>query len=654
MADLRNTLREALGHHQAGRLDRATELYNEILAVDPHHAESLHLLGVIAIQSGRPADAIGLIERAVAIRSDQAAWFGNLGTARSALGDLETAIGDYRRALSLDPGYVEGHYNLGHVLSQLGAREEAEASYRNALAANPNHVGSLNNLGTCLRERGHFEEAIELFRQATSAAPGFVEGHYNLGNALRDAEQLDQSVAAFRRALELQPDSAKVRAGFGITLLLSGDLDEAWTHYEARISAEGGAISSDCTPLWDGSSLDGQTIMAFAEQGFGDTLQFVRYTQQLKSLGATVFVECQAPLMEILSTSEYIDGIYRRGEPLPPFDLAVPLLSLPGLLGTRLDNVPCGIPYLIPRQDLMEKWSTALSEIPGLKVGIAWQGATGHLSDSRRSLALSEFAPVAAQPGVTLIALQKGPGVEQLDEVDFEVHRLPDDVDEQNGAFMDTAAVMKCLDLVITSDTSIAHLAGALGVPVWIALCKGPDWRWMLDRSDSPWYPTARLYRQSMPRVWTDVFERMATDVLAIGSVTGPITVEVSAGELIDKITILEIKQQRITDAAKLQNIHQELGVLTESRAESIPGSPELDTLVADLRSVNEALWDIEDEIRECERNQQFDDKFVHLARAVYVTNDRRSDLKRAINDLLGSRLVEEKSYSDYSPERSD
>ena len=649
MAEIRNILRQALTQHQAGQLQAASSLYQQILNSDPNHAEALHLLGVIAIQTSRPQDAIELIERAVSIRSDQAAWFGNLATAQSAVGDLDAAVATYQTALELDSGYVEGHYNLGHVHGQMGNHAAAEACYREAIALNPAHVGSLNNLGTCLRQQGRSEESIEFLEQLTAGAAGFVEGHYNLANSLRDAERLEQSIGAYRRALEIEPDSPKVLAGLGISLLLSGEFESGWEAYESRLNVEAGAIPHGCAPLWGGDSLAGKTIMLFAEQGFGDTLQFVRYAQAIKEMGATVFLECQPPLKTILASCEYLDGIFKRGEPLPAFDVAAPLLSLPRLLGTRLNNIPAA-DYLSASPELIDAWTQRLHHIDGLKVGIAWQGAPGHLSDARRSFPLSSLGPVANREDVTLIALQKGHGVEQIGAVDFAVHQLGDDVDETNGAFMDTAAVMKCLDLVITSDTSIAHLAGALCVPVWIALSKGPDWRWLLDRSDSPWYPTAKLFRQSTAGEWSDVFERIATDIGTLGCSSEPITVEVSAGELIDKISILEIKQSRIDDPEKLDNIQRELATLTDSRDRSIQPSETLEKLTGELKIVNETLWDIEDEIRECERLRDFGDNFVQLARRVYFTNDKRSELKRAINELLGSNLVEEKSYSDYSP----
>jgi hypothetical protein len=342
-----------------------------------------------------------------------------------------------------------------------------------------------------------------------------------------------------------------------------------------------------------------------------------------------------------------------HGDPPPEFDLHVPLLSLPRLLGTTLESVPADGPYLDADPDLVETWRHRLGAYPGLKIGIAWQGNPKFRLDWVRSIPLAQFAPLADVPGVHLLSLQKGAGREQLaaPERRFPVTDLGGQMDETTGAFMDTAAVMKNLDLVITSDTSIAHLAGALGVPVWVALNAVPDWRWLLNRDDSPWYPTMRLFRQTRPGHWEDVFHRMAEvlrERLASPAVPRPITVEVAPGELIDKITILQIKSEQITDATKRHHVGTELAVLAEARDRAMPDSADLTRLAAELKAVNEALWRIEDEIRLCERDEDFGPRFIALARSVYHTNDRRAALKRQVNERLGSRLIEEKSYATY------
>jgi len=286
-------------------------------------------------------------------------------------------------------------------------------------------------------------------------------------------------------------------------------------------------------------------------------------------------------------------------------------------------------------------------------VGICWQGSQIHRADRYRSISLAEFTPLAALEGVQLFSLQKGPGADQVREVDLGVPVLDfGGTLDASAPFVDTAALMGHLDLVISADSAIAHLAGALGVPVWMANPIGrTDWRWLLDREDTPWYPTMRLFRQATRNDWSAVFTRMADELRALVDRKSrglSLGVEVAAGELFDKITILQIKSERISSAAKLENIKRELASLLETRQRLGPSSTALESVIAELKKVNEALWDIEDKIRDCERQKEFGKSFIELARSVYHQNDRRSALKRQINDLLGSNIVEEKSYQAY------
>jgi len=293
-----------------------------------------------------------------------------------------------------------------------------------------------------------------------------------------------------------------------------------------------------------------------------------------------------------------------------------------------------------------------LEPVHAFKVGIAWQGSPKYRNDHERSVPLAHFAALARVPGVQLISLQIGPGIEQLACLAglFPVTDLGSHLDETAGPFMDTAAVMKNLDLVVTSDTVIPHLAGALAVPVWVALPLAPDWRWLLEREDSPWYPSMRLFRQAERGNWTEVFERIAGELHKMLGSCGPrpVLVEIAPGELLDKITILEIKREHIADAAKLRHVEVELAALQAVRQDTLAPSEPLAALTAELKAANEQLWQVEDDIRDCERRKDFGPRFIELARSVYRHNDRRAALKRRINELLGSRLIEEKAYAPY------
>jgi hypothetical protein len=465
---------------------------------------------------------------------------------------------------------------------------------------------------------------------------------------------LEEAVASFQEALRLDPTCVEAHGSLAMTWLLMGNLEQGWPEYEWRFHNKEWALPPFPQPTWDGSPLAGRSILLRTEQGLGDTLHFIRYAPLVKAQAGTVLVECAKPLIPLLSSCPGIDRLVPESpRPTESFDLQVPLLSVPGLLGTTLATIPANIPYLSADAKLVEQWQQELHSFSGFKIGIAWQGNPKHDRHGlgRRTIPLAQFAPLGRVAGVSLFSLQRGVGTEQLPHVTskLSVTDLGSWIDEGCGAFMGTAAVMHCLDLVITSDTSIAHLAGALGVPVWVALPFAAEWRWLRDREDSPWYPTMRLFRQSEPGNWKPVFERMAGEVLKLlakSAGSEPITVEIAPGELIDKITILEIKTERLTNAGQLRNVRVELDMLRSACEQALPPSEQLAALTAKLKAVNAALWDIEDGVRRCEAERDFGTQFIELARSVYRSNDERAALKRAANELLGSRLIEEKSYA--------
>jgi hypothetical protein len=334
-----------------------------------------------------------------------------------------------------------------------------------------------------------------------------------------------------------------------------------------------------------------------------------------------------------------------------------PLMHLPQVLDLPADKLAPKIPYLRAEPERVARWRTRLGDA-GFKIGIVWQGNPDKRIDQGRSAPLAAFAPLADIPGVRLISLQKDAGSEQLATVPFagRIETPGEDFDAGDEGFLDSAAALECLDLLVTVDTAIGHLAGALGRPVIILLKRiGADWRWLYDRSDSVWYPTAHLMRQRMPGDWSELLGRAAAEVrrraaanLTPAAGAGAPQAPVSVGELIDKLTILEIKRERIGDAAKLANVERERAALAAARASLALPDGKLDPLAAELKRVNEALWEIEDEIRDCERKSDFGPRFVELARSVYRNNDRRAAIKGEINRLSGSAIVEEKSYKGY------
>lgn len=416
-------------------------------------------------------------------------------------------------------------------------------------------------------------------------------------------------------------------------------------------------------PIWTGEPLDGKSILLRSEQGLGDTFQFIRYASSIKNLGASVVVECQEAACELVSRAPGVDQVFKRGAALPHFDVQIPLMSLPSVMETTLDSIPGTVPYLWACAERVARWKDKLDALGDFVVAIAWQGNRNYQGDHLRSVPLHFFESLAGIPGVALISLQKNAGAEQLQEqLGFHVHQFDDEIDV-DGPFQDSAAIITACNLVVTSDTAIAHLAGALGAPVWVALSYSADWRWLGEGDNCPWYPTMRLFRQPQFKDWKSVFQNIAKELHGIqlgqrdrllpqdaGSRTPGFRIETSVGELIDKITILEIKERNLKDASKRANVRRELESLRQTLEACTPSPPQaLMELAKNLREVNQQLWNIEDEIRCCERKQEFGPRFVDLARSVYLTNDQRAALKRQINEFLHSPLIEEKSYADYT-----
>ncbi len=462
---------------QAGDLDRAEQAYRQVLNQDPTAAHAWYMLGAIGQVRGR----------------------------------IEESVANYREALRLSPDFPEACNNLGVALHALRRGEEAIDVLRRALALRPDYAEAHNNLGNALHERGELDEAAASYRRAISLNPGYAEAHHNLGNALRSARNMAEAIASYDRAVELTPDRAIVHLSRSMALLEMEDYRRGWPEYEWRLKCSQFALSRYTQPLWDGSPLDGRTILLHSDAGLGDAIQFIRYAPMVRQRCGRVIVACAAPLARILATCAGVDLLVVAGAPLPEFDVYAPLMSLPGIFGTDATSIPADVPYLSADPELVRARVEQLPASDEFCIGIAWQGNPAYSRDHLRSIPLERFEPVARRPDVMLLSMQKGHGREQIAGLAgrFAVVDMGGDLDD----LMDAAALMTALDLVIVSDTSLAHLAGALGVPVWVALPFAPDWRWMSGRDDSPWYPTMRLFRQRRWGDWGEVFERIAGEL---------------------------------------------------------------------------------------------------------------------------------------------
>jgi Tfp pilus assembly protein PilF len=503
---------------QQGKLAEAVASYQRALQLKPD-CPGAHLnLGVALQAQGKPAEALASYQQALQRDPNSAEAHNNLGNLLREQGKLAEAVVTCQQALRLRPDYAEAHNNLGIALEKQGKLVEAEASYRQALRLLPDFAEAHNNLGNVLQTQGKLTEAVASYQQALRHRPDYPEAHRNLGLTLRDEGQLEEAMISLECALRLKPDFADAHHSRSQLWLLQGDFEQGWPEYEWRWQIQelrNAPSSRRPEPRWDGSALDGKTILLHVEQGVGDTLQFIRYASVVKERGATVVVECPSALMGVLAGCPGIDRLVRQGGPLPACDVQAALLSLPGLCGTTLATIPAKVPYLIADRARVAHWQEGLAGLSGFKVGICWQGNPGHQQDAQRSVLLSRLAPMAKIPGLRLVSLQKGPGQEQWTARprSWPVVDLPDQRQELSQAWEDTAALICALDLVITVDTAVAHLAGALAMPVWVPLPFSPDWRWLLGRENSPWYPTMRLFRQPQRGNWDEVFDRIAGEV---------------------------------------------------------------------------------------------------------------------------------------------
>jgi tetratricopeptide (TPR) repeat protein len=486
------------------------------------------------LNQGLFADSEGYFREVLRLWPDHAGALNNLGTAVLRLGRIQEAEAHHRRALALKPDDLAILNNLGNALWQQGRLDEALDYYERAVEISPESSAALVNLGVTLSDLGKFDEGVAFIRESIRLQPEAPDSHVNLGMALARQGHLDEALECYEEALRRRPDFPEARRNRSYVWLASGDFVRGWPEYEWRLKCPNLRLVTADSPRWAGADINGQTILLIAEQGLGDTLHFIRYTAVVKNRGARVLVACPEPLIRLVARCPGVDLALDWKSPLPNHDCHAYLLSLPAILGTTLANLPAEVPYLSADAKTVAAWRTVVARALGeadagattgsherarvLRIGVAWQGNPDHKNDRWRSFLLTYLAHLATVPCVRLISLQKGYGTDQLVEVARQVPVATVGLDGEDDAgrrdFLDTAAVMSEIDLVITLDSAVAHLAGGLGVPVWVALPTICDWRWLIERDDSPWYPTMRLFRQTTPGDWEGVFKRMA-DALA-------------------------------------------------------------------------------------------------------------------------------------------
>jgi tetratricopeptide (TPR) repeat protein len=513
------TLDEALEHHRGGRLAQAEACYRRVLEEQPENVDALHLLGVIAYQRGEHQQAERLIARALSLNAANAPAHSNLGNVLREQGRDAEAVAAYRRALALAPDYLEAHLNLGAALVAQDRLEEAASCYRAVQSIAPGSPTGHVHLGHIMLRRGAAAEALRCYEKALELGLDSAVLHKNLGNVLVALGRAEDAERHYARALELDPDFAAARLARGMTRLMLGDYETGLALLESRLDPralddpayegmQAAAARIMQWPRWRGEPLPGKTLLVWADQGMGDSIMAMRFLPEVKRrTRGDILIECPPALERLFLAIPEVREVVPTGVAAArAFDAQCAIMSLPFVLGTRLATVPDRVPYITVPEEDARRWCARLADIPAPRVGLVWAGRRALPRDDLRSIPLARFAPLFSVPGVSFLSLQKGEGTAAAASAEWRMHDLMNDAHD----LLDTAALVLQLDLVISVDTSVAHLAGALGKPVWLLNRFESEWRWMLGREDSPWYPTMRIFRQDTPGDWDSVMSRVA------------------------------------------------------------------------------------------------------------------------------------------------
>lgn len=540
------TVNGAFAILRAGRSQDAAQLFQKVVADRPQHAHALNGLGLTLLTAGdfeqaaaffarawsaepgnpgfqmnlatalmkqrRFAEAEQLYRKVTVQSPDDANAHSNLAIVLAQLGRLDEAITSAHKAIAIKPTAIGFHTNLAMFLKQKGLFAEAVQAYKAGLDLAPHHAGLLSEYATYLARAGRLEEALEVHRNAIGADPSSSQVYVNLGFLLQGELRMNEAIDAYRKAIQLAPDSALCHLNLGVGLLLAGQWEEGLREYEWRLRNVDLYTKAFLPKRWDGSDPAGKTIAIRCEQGIGDSFNFIRYAQPIAQRGARVIVEAHAPAARLIASAPGVAMVFVQGDPPPPFDFEIPIASLPLIAQARPDRIFAPIPYLRTDAERVKTWGQRLNQYPAmLKVGIVWAGSEQNPRDASRSMKLADFAPLTCVEGIRLFSLQKGIAAMQVFAAPPEMQIV--DFAPFLNSFDDTAAALANLDLLISVDTSVAHLAGALGRPVWTLLERSPDWRWLLNRSDTPWYTTMKLFRQPRTGDWETVIGEVVKEL---------------------------------------------------------------------------------------------------------------------------------------------
>ena len=548
---LSQLLEQAIVHHQRGQMAEAERAYRRVINAKSDHVEALHLFGILRFQQGHQHEALELIglalrleprnaavlynrgnilaqlkqyeeaiasyDKSLAVIPENLEAYHNRGNSLLALTRFEEAVASYDRAIAIKPNYAEALDSRGNALRLLNRFEEALASYDQALAINPGNACTHNNRGNALLALGRHDEALQSYHQAFAIDPDFIDTLLNRGHALMELERFEEALACYGRAQVMRPDCAEAHMSEANCRLLFGDFDRGWEKYEWRWKTEQWRKyqRNFSQPLWLGKEdITGKTILLYSEGGFGDTLLFCRYAKSVSERGARVILEVQPSLKQLLSTVEGPHIVLARGEPLPHFDFQCPLMSLARAFNTRLDTIRGECPYLRAPAERIEQWRARLPQTDSVRVGLVWStGQAERLGGGNRSLSFKRLAPLLSVDRAYFVSLHRERDLSPEDAEAVASNDRVVDFGREQPDFLDAAAIISSLDLVISVDTALSNLAGALGVPVWIMLPFVPEGRWLLKCGDTRWYPTARFFRQPQSRDWESVLVQVAREL---------------------------------------------------------------------------------------------------------------------------------------------
>lgn len=632
--DFNHHFNSANEHFRACRYHEARTEYDLAFACNPLCYQALYNKGLTFACEGNLDEAIQCYE--LAIKKDHGYTKAHLmlGQAYKQKNMIDEALNCFENIISLDCNHVDALLEAGKTYSEINNGQKALEYLHRAATLQPHNPSLLLDYANVLAMYNHLDEALRTYHSILDISPDNEAVLYNIAYTLKKRGDIQQALPYYYRVLELNPDNAEAHFSLSLAYLITGNMQDGWKEYEWRWHRNGFESRTFVQPMWQGESLQGKTLFIHAEQGLGDTFQFIRYALIAKNQGAIIIAAVQDALVPLLSLCPYIDKVISLSSPIPPFDYHIPLMSMPLICKTRLESIPQTIPYLYADEQLVSYWKDSLAQDPNIKIGICWQGNPNYSTPflrhavAAKSIELASFAPLASIPGISLYSLQRISGTEQLSQIGqhFVLHHFDDDFDNKHGRFMDTAAVMKNLDLIITIDTSICHLAGGLGVPVWLMLPKPADWRWLLDRTDTPWYPTMRLFRQQTAGDWNSV---IATITRELEQCITYYENDSIISRLIDQATVIQEQARNHQDATLQQALH--------SYALALKYRIDLKQDLNLERSIQE-LEHIDKDIIICDKafkqEQPFHESYTRLAQQLLALLHKREHLKRVINTM--------------------